>query len=124
MRKRVIQIRKKSVFIILIVCIIIGGYFALGEYKKSRLVKEAQRKTETFLHDNYDDIYEVQVNNDNTYFDPLGGLSIGGYVNDNNDLYFNIRFTITNEKVGNVTSVFTPPNFPPGKEECIDNFCE
>ncbi len=53
--------KKPSVFFIGII-IIIGSYFLMNEYQKMQLVKEAQQKTETFIHRNYEDINEVYIN--------------------------------------------------------------
>src|SRR5699024_9075295 len=96
--------KKPSVFFIGII-IIIGGYFLMNEYQKMQLVKEAQQKTETFIHRNYEDIDEVYINKDKS-------------------LFFNIMFNTQNNKVGDVTSVFSSKDFPPEKEECKDNFCQ
>lgn len=115
--------KKPSVFFIGII-IIIGGYFLMNEYQKMQLVKEAQQKTETFIHRNYEDIDEVYINKKNYKFDPMSGLSIGGHINGDKSLFFNIMFNTQNNKVGDVTSVFSSKDFPPEKEECKDNFCQ
>jgi hypothetical protein len=51
-----------------------------------------------------------------------GGLSVGGHVNGNNKLYFTLLYNTSSNGIENVTSVVKPPNFPPKKEQCKDNF--
>src|SRR5699024_10435704 len=104
--------KKPSDFIIGIIIIIVG-YFIMNEYKKMQLVKEAQQKTETFIHRKYEDIDEVYINKKNYKFDPMSGLSIGGHINGDKSLFFNIMFNTQNNKVGDVTSVFSSKDFPP-----------
>src|SRR5699024_10960184 len=115
--------KKPSVFFIGII-IIIGGYFLMNEYQKMQLVKEAQQKTETFIHRNYEDIDEVYINKKNYKFDPMSELSIEGHINGNKSLSLNIMFNIKNNKVGDVTSAVSSKDFPPEKEECKDNCCQ
>src|SRR5699024_2550061 len=115
--------KKPSVFFIGII-IIIGGYFLMNEYQKMQMVKEAQQKTEIFIHSNYEDIDEVYINKKNYKFDPMSELYIGGHINGDKSLFFNIMFNTQNNKVGDVTSVFSSKDFPPEKEECKDNFCQ
>lgn len=116
--------KKKLIYILIGLLIIIGGYFAMGEYQKQQLIKEAYKKAEVFLQDNYEGIHDISLSKDNIFFDPLGGVSIGGHVNEDSALYFNIRFDLPNKKVGKVTSIVNPKNFPSEKEECKDNFCQ
>src|SRR5699024_8450483 len=70
--------KRKLLIILSIIILIIGGYFILNEYKKKRLVNEAQEKAEEYLKENYDDIESVQVTPDNYRFKPMGTLGIGG----------------------------------------------
>src|SRR5699024_8763952 len=97
--------KKKLLIILSIIVLIIGGYFVMNEYKKKRLVNEAQEKAEEYLKENYDDIESVQVTPDNYHFDPMGGLSVGGHINNNDELYFNITFPIEKNEVGKVESI-------------------
>ena len=116
---------KKKLFYILIgVFILIGGYFLMNDYKKMQLVKEAQKKAETFVYRNYEGINKVSVNKENYNFNPMGGLSISGHVNGNKSLTFSLMFNVYDHKVGEVTSVVKSPNFPPKKDKCKDNFCQ
>ena len=116
--------KKKLIYILIGIFIILGGYIMVGEFQKKQLVKEAQEKSESFLYRNYEDIDEVTVNKENYEFDPMGGLSIGGHVNGKPELYFNIMFDTFNNQVGKVTSVLKPKEFPANKEECKNKFCE
>lgn len=120
-----IPIRKKSILIILAICIVfVGGYLVIGFYQEKKLVNHAQKEAESFLYRNYDNIDEIAVNKENYEFDPMGGLSIGGHVNGKPELYFNIMFDTSNNQVGKVTSVVKPKEFPPNKEECQNKFCK
>ena len=87
-------------------------------------MKEAQEKAEYFIYRNYEGITEVKINKENFEFDPMGELSVGGYVNGDNKLYFTLLYITTSNGIGNVTSVVSPKNFPPEKEACKDDFCQ
>src|SRR5699024_7490120 len=63
--------KRKLLIILSIIILIIGGYFILNEYKKKRLVNEAQEKAEEYLMENYEDVESVQVTPDNYRFDPI-----------------------------------------------------
>src|SRR5699024_9773543 len=108
--------KKKLLIILSIIVLIIGGYFVMNEYKKKRLVNEAQEKAEEYLKENYDDIESVQVKPDNYHFDPMGGLSVGGHINNNDELYFNITFPIEKNEVGKVESIVESHDFPDRKD--------
>lgn len=55
----------------------------------------------------------------------MGALMVGGHINGNDKLFFNINFNISKNQVGKVTSiVVNPKEFPSEKEECKDNFCQ
>lgn len=116
--------KKKLIYILIGLLIILGGYIMVGEFQKKQLVKEAQEKAEKFLYRNYDNINEVAVNKENYQFDPMGGLSIGGHVNGEPELYFNIMFNTSDNQVGRVTDIVKPKEFPPNKEECKNKFCQ
>lgn len=118
--------RKKLLYIIISIVLIIGGYWLINEYKENKLVKEAQKEAELFVKKNYEDVNEVTINKDNYKFYPtaLGGLSITGYVNGDKSLFFSVDFETTNNRVGNVTSVLKSIDFLPLKEECKNNFCQ
>ena len=109
--------KRKLLIILSIIILIIGGYFILNEYKKKRLVNEAQEKAEEYLMENYEDVESVQVTPDNYRFDPMGGLSVGGHINNKDHLTFNITFLIENNNVGEVESIVEAPDFPPDEEK-------
>ena len=122
-----IPISKKSILIILSICIVfIGGYLAEDFYQEKKLVKKAQNVAELFIKRNFEDINEVAINKDRYNFYPkdFGGVSITGYVNGDKDLYFNVNFATNDDQIGRVTSVIKPKEFPAFKEECSNNFCE
>ena len=109
--------KKKLLIIFSIIFLYIVGYFILNEYKKKQLVNEAQEKAEEYVIENYEDIESVQITPDNYHFDPMGGLSVGGHVNNKDHLTFNISFFIDNNEVGEVISIVEAPDFPPEKDE-------
>lgn len=116
---------KKKLFLILIICtVIIGGYFLMDQYKEKQLIKEAQNKAVEFVYQNYEAVDKVQINEENYHFDPVGGLSIGGNINDDENLYFHIIFNVEDGKIGKVSSVVEAPEFPKEKEECQEDYCE
>lgn len=122
-----IPIRKKSILIILAICtIFIAGYLTIDSYQEKKLVKKAQTEAEIFIEKNFEDINEVAINKDRYNFYPkaLGGLSITGYVNGDKNLFFNVSFATKDNKIGKVTSVVKPKEFPAIKEECAKTFCE
>ena len=109
--------KKKLLIILSIIVLIIGGYFVMNEYKKKRLVNEAQEKAEVYLIENYENVEDVHIDKKYYNFDPMDGLSVGGHVNNKNHLTFNISFFIDNNEVGDVISIVEAPDFPPDKDE-------
>ena len=63
--------KKKLLIILSIIVLIIGGYFVLNEFKKKRLVNEAQEKAEIYVIENYENIESVQIATDNYDFSPM-----------------------------------------------------
>jgi len=109
--------KKKLLIILSIIVLIIGGYFILNEFKKKRLVDEAQEKAEVYLIENYENVEDVHIDKEYYNFDPMGGLSVGGHVNNKDHLTFNISFFIDNNEVGEVISIVKAPDFPARKDE-------
>ncbi len=52
----------------------------------------------------------------------MDGLSIGGYVNGNRNVFFHVLFNISDNEVLAVSTVANSSNFPPLKEECKKRF--
>ena len=109
--------KKKLLIILSIIVLFIGGYFVLNEFKKKRLVNEAQEKAEEHIIESYKGIEEVNIDREYYFFDPMGGISVGGHVNNKDHLTFNISFFIDNNEVGEVISIVEAPDFPPDKDE-------
>ena len=65
--------KRKLLIILSIIILIIGGYFVMNEYKKKRLVNEAQEKAEEYVLENFEDVESIQITPDNYHFDPMGG---------------------------------------------------
>src|SRR5699024_121959 len=107
--------KKKLLIILSIIVLIIGGYFVMNEYKKKRLVNEAQEKAEEYVMENYEDVESVQVNPDNYHFKPMGTLGIGGHINNEDGLTFYITFLIEDNKVGEMQTIVKAPDFPDRK---------
>ena len=118
--------KKKIIYIIISILIILGGFWLMNEIQENKLVVEAQKEAELFVKRNYQDINKVAINKDNYMFYPsdLGGVSITGYVNGDKNLFFSVDFETTNNQIGKVTSVFKSNDFLPLKEECKDDFCQ
>src|SRR5699024_881181 len=108
--------KRKLLFILSIIVLFIGGYLLLNEFKKKHLVNEAQEKAEEYVMENYEDVESVQIDPDNYHFDPMGGLSVGGYINNNDHLTFYITFLIDDNEVGEQRTITKPTDFPDGKE--------
>src|SRR5699024_4277330 len=111
---------KRILLIILsIIILIICGYFILNEYKKKRLVNEAQEKAEKHIIERYKGIEELNIERESYFFDPMGvgGLLVGVYINNNEDLTFNALLTVDGNKVQEVTSIVTAPDLPDRKDE-------
>ena len=109
--------KKKLLIIFSIIVLFIVGYFVLNEFKKKRLVDEAQEKAEVYLIENYENVEDVHIDKEYNNFDPMGGISVGGHVNNKDHLTFNISFFIDNNEVGEVISIVEAPDFPPEKDE-------
>src|SRR5699024_2061690 len=109
--------KKKLLIILSIIVLIIGGYFILNEYKKKRLVSEAQEKAEEYEKDNYEDVESVQVTPDNYAFTPMGSVGVGEHINNEDHLTFHITFLIENNEIGELRTIVEGPNFPPEKGE-------
>src|SRR5699024_9284095 len=111
--------KRKLLIILSIIVLFMVGYFLLNEFKKKQLVNEAQEKAEEYVIENFEDVESIQIISDNYHFDPMGvgGLSVGGYINNNEDLSFIALLTVDGNKVQEVTSIVTAPDFPDRKDE-------
>ena len=89
----------------------------MNEYKKKRLVNEAQEKAEEHIIESYKGIEEINIDREYYFFDPMGGLSVGGHINNDEELYFNASFLIEKNEVGRVLSVVKAHDFPDRQDE-------
>lgn len=110
-------VKKKLLIILSIIFLVIGASFVLNEYKKKRLINEAQGTAEKYVIENYEKIESVQIDTNNYHIDPMGGLSVGGHINNNDCLTFYITFLIDGNEVGELRTIVEGPDFPPEKEE-------
>src|SRR5699024_12148014 len=85
---------KKLLIIFSVIVLFIVGYFILNEYKKKRLVSEAQEKAEEYVMENYEDVESVQITPDNYRITPMGTIGVGGNINNKDHLNFYITFLI------------------------------
>ena len=109
-------VKKKLLIVLFIIILFVGGYVVLNEFKKKNLVSEAQEKAEVYLIENYEDIEDVHIDKEYYHFDPMGGLSVSGHVNNKDKLYFNIVFPIEKNEVGEVESIVEAHDFPDRKD--------
>src|SRR5699024_6186799 len=109
--------KKKLLIIFSIIVLIIGGYFVMNEYKKKRLVNEAQEKAEEHIIESYKGIEEVNIDRESYFFDPIGGLSVGGHINNDEELYFNASFLIEKYELESVLSVVRAHDFQDRQDE-------
>src|SRR5690625_1448585 len=91
---------KKLLIIFSVIVLFIVGYFILNEYKKKRLVSEAQEKAEEYVMENYEDVESVQITPDNYRITPMGTIGVGGHINNEDKLYFYVTFLIENNILG------------------------
>src|SRR5699024_7364173 len=108
---------RKLLIILSIIVLFMVGYFLLNEFKKKQLVNEAQEKAEEYVIDNYEYIEMVQIRTDNYHFDPMGGLSVGGRINEEDKLYFYATFLIEKNKVGELRTIVKAHDFPDRQDE-------
>ena len=109
--------KRKLLIILSIIVLFMVGYFLLNEFKKKQLVNEAQEKAEKYVIENFEDIESVQITTDNYHFDPMGGLSVGGRINEEDKLYFYATFLIEKNKVGELRTIVKAHDFPDRKDE-------
>jgi len=109
--------KRKLLIIFSIIVLIIGGYFILNEFKKKRLVNEAQEKAEEYVLSNFKDVDSVQIVADNHDFSPMGTLGVGGRINEEDKLYFYATFLIENNEVGELRTIVKAHDFPDRKDE-------
>ncbi len=98
----------------------------MNEYRENQFAKEVEEKAEQFIKRNYEDISKVTIREESLFFYPadLSGVSIGGYVNDDEKLFFSIDFYSETNVLEKVSSITIPDNFPPEKEECKKKSCQ
>src|SRR5699024_6716789 len=109
--------KRKLLIILSIIVLFMVGYFLLNELKKKQLVKEAEEKAEEYGIENCEDVESVQITTDNDHFDPMGGRSVGGRINEEDKLYFYATFLIEKNKVGELRTIVKAHDFPDRQDE-------
>lgn len=116
---------KKLLYILLAIALVVGGILVMNKYQENALVKEAQKKAPQIIKKNFENVDFVEVSSDlyTVYPKDLGGVSVSGQINGDEDLYFSVDFQTDGNKLGSVTSIAYPPEFPPLRKECGEDFC-
>src|SRR5699024_3080456 len=109
--------KRKLLIILSIIVLLMVGYFLLIEFKKKQLVNEAQKKEEEYVIEKFEDVEKIQITTDNYHFDPMGGLSVGGRINEEDKLYFYATFLIEKNKVGELRTIVKAHDFPDRQDE-------
>ncbi|QIW82207.1 DUF1433 domain-containing protein [Bacillus tequilensis] len=87
------------------------------EAKKEELYSLAKKRMNDFIETNYKDIQSIEYTNDYE-INPMGGISINGYLNENKDKKIWGIYDKANDEVGVFTVDATE------KPECEDKVCE
>ncbi|NTU28519.1 DUF1433 domain-containing protein [Bacillus tequilensis] len=118
---------KKAIIILTILALItLSGLFMkeqhdrkieVQEAKKEELYSLAKKRMNDFIETNYKDIQSIQYTNDYE-INPMGGISINGYLNENKDKKIWGIYDKANDEVGVFKVDATR------KPECEDKLCE
>ncbi|MCY7919956.1 DUF1433 domain-containing protein [Bacillus vallismortis] len=119
--------KKYIIILITLVIITLGGIFMKEQHDKKIEAQETQQKEELyslakkrmndFIETNYKDIQSIEYTNDYE-INPMGGISINGYLNGNKDKKIWGIYDKANDEVGVFKVNATR------KPECEDKVCE
>lgn len=111
--------KKVLISSILILVIILGGYFMFSDSDKFSKNDNTKAKyhAEKFIYSNYKSIESIEFNE--LFRTPMGGNIIDGTVNNKSEFYISL-----DEDLSSVDSIKIDKHFPDRKEECKDKFCE
>lgn len=83
-------------------------------------IEKALQSVENYLSSNYKNIDSIEFSDD--FSSPMGGLSIRGTVNNNDEANFSIGVTLENNY--RISSIGKGKEFPERKEECKEQTCD
>ncbi|MBW3701749.1 hypothetical protein C2U27_15870 [Bacillus aerophilus] len=118
--------KKYIIILMTLVIISLGGIFmkeqhdkktAAQEAKKEELYSLAKKRMTDFIKTNYNDIKRIDFTNDYEV-NPMGGISINGYLNGNKDKKIWGIYDKANDEVGSFIVDAKE------KPECEDKVCE
>ncbi|MFP6331222.1 DUF1433 domain-containing protein [Bacillus subtilis] len=112
---------KKYIFILIIIIIAVGGFIMKNINDKNEQaaeeVKIAQERMEKFIKANYEGIHNVTFK-DKYEIDPMGGIEVFGYYNDDTSNKFDGIYDKANDKImGHTIDAVR-------KKECRDKDCD
>ncbi|MCY9110833.1 DUF1433 domain-containing protein [Bacillus atrophaeus] len=111
---------KKYIFILIIIIIAVGGFIMKNNHDKNEQAEEvkiAQERMEKFIKVNYEGIHNVTFK-DKYEIDPMGGIEVFGYYNDDTSNKFDGIYDKANDKImGHTIDAVR-------KKECRDKDCD
>lgn len=112
---------KKSVFILILIIILLVCFVNTNNQNyDDETINKAIQSTERYIMNNYKDIEKIDFSDDHR--SPMGGFTVQGIVNDNEDANFNMTVEIDNNY--NIPSMGAGKDFPERKEECKEKTCD
>lgn len=84
---------------------------------ETKLFNKAKEEMETFIEKNYQDINQIHFS-DSYKIDPMGGITVEGYLNSDKNKEFFGTYDKANDEIG-ISSVDAEM-----KPECRDNICK
>lgn len=98
---------KKTIFILLVFIIAVGGFIMKLESDKNErlkdkeqtLVIEAKQHMEQYIKEGYQSIKQIDFSSEYN-IDPTGGVEVTGYLNNDRNKKFSGIYDSTNKKIG------------------------
>ncbi|MED1739673.1 DUF1433 domain-containing protein [Bacillus swezeyi] len=113
--------RKYIIILISIVIITFGGIYMKHQHDKkeaeTELFNKAKEEMATFIEKNYQDIDQINFS-DSYKIDPMGGITVEGYLNSDKNKEFFGTYDKANDEIG-ISSVDAEE-----KPECQDKVCK
>ncbi|AME07325.1 hypothetical protein BMJ37_16240 [Bacillus velezensis] len=113
--------KKYIIILIFVIIIALGGIYMKYQHDKKEAEQElfiqAKNKMESYIKANYKNIKQITYINDYK-INPMGGISVKGYLNGNKEKEFFGLYDKTNDEIG-VSSVDAEE-----KPECQEKECE
>ncbi len=113
--------KKNIIILISVVIIALGGIYMKYQHDKDEteqeLFNQAKEKMDSYIKANYSDINQITYYNEYK-INPMGGISVKGYLNGNKEKEFFGLYDETNDEIG-VSSVDAEE-----KPECQEKECD